>query len=352
MNRSALAAGVRHLRGKLALQCRSEDSDEHLLHTFLTHRDEAAFAALVHRHGSMVLHVCRRVLGHEQDAEDAFQATFLVLARNAAALRNKTALASFLHGTASRIAMKAKQSAARRRKHEVQTPSRSPSNPSDDLSWREVRALLDEEISRLPDAYRSVFILCCLENLNQVEAGRRLGLKERTVSHRLAEAHKRLSRRLARRGVELTALWVASALTTETASALPAGLLTKVVGGAVSPAVATLADSIPAILGVGKMKLAIALVLAASALTGAGVWAYRSPAAPPVQPAEPPAAKASDKPKATPPQCETAKTVEIQGCVFGPDGKPKAGSKLLLLSDDKIAELGVSAVDGRFTVAV
>src|SRR5262245_9511348 len=113
---------------------------------------------LVHRHGSMVLHVCRRVLGHHQDAEDTFQATFLVLARNAAALHNKTAPASFLYGTAYRIAMKAKQSAARRRKHEGQTPPRSLSDPAGELLWREVRALLDEEIARLPVAYRSVFV--------------------------------------------------------------------------------------------------------------------------------------------------------------------------------------------------
>src|SRR5690349_9871950 len=96
MSHSALAAGIRRLRGKLASQ-QGDDSDEQLLNTFAVHRDDNAFGVLVRRHGPMVLYVCRRVLEHEQDAEDAFQATFLVLARQAALLRNKTAVASFLH---------------------------------------------------------------------------------------------------------------------------------------------------------------------------------------------------------------------------------------------------------------
>jgi len=181
MSSSALAAGLRRLRGQLAAQQRREDSDEHLLHAFLSRRDDSAFAVLVHRHGPMVLHICRRVLGHEQDAEDAFQATFLVLARNAAALRNKASLAGFLHGIAYRTAKKAKQSAARRRKHEGRASSRTPADPSDELSWRETRSLLDEEINRLPEIYRSVFVLCSLENVSREEAARRLGLKPGTV---------------------------------------------------------------------------------------------------------------------------------------------------------------------------
>ncbi len=115
MSSSVLKAGLRRLRGL-------DDSDEQLLYAFTSRRDESAFAALVRRHGPMVQGVCRRVLGHQQDAEDAFQATFLVLARNAMKLRRKTALASFLHGTAHRIALAAKRAAARRRKYEGQAP--------------------------------------------------------------------------------------------------------------------------------------------------------------------------------------------------------------------------------------
>ncbi len=373
MSRSTLAAGVRHLRGILAAQYRRDDSDEQLLQAFAACHDDSAFAALVHRHGPMVLHVCRRVLGHEQDAEDAFQATFLVLARNAAKLRKKTALASYLHGTAYRIALNAKRSAARRRKYEnslgALTQPRSPVDPSDDLLWRDVRALLDEEIARLPEKYRSVLVLCCLEHLSQAEAGRRLGMKERTVSNRLAEAQKRLARRLAKRGVELTAVLAAAALATPPTSALPPLLLASTIeaalaavtgeglAGLVSVAVVDLTEGAMAAVMLSKTKIAAVLLLTASILAGAGVWAYRGSAAnavlPSTLPAEPHAAKVENKPQIPPAKNELTKNVEIRGRVLGVDGKPKAGAKLLLLDrDGHVKQLGVSAAGGRFTVAV
>jgi RNA polymerase sigma factor (sigma-70 family) len=341
MSSSALAAGVRQLRGKLALDGGNEDSDEQLLHDFQTRRDNSAFAALVRRHGPMVLGVCRRVLGHQQDAEDAFQATFLVLARNVASLRKGTALASWLHGIAYRTAMKAKQTAARRRKHESQTPPRPSVDPSGELLWREVRTLLDEEIARLPDVYRSVFLLCCLDGLSQARAGQRLGLKERTVSNRLAAARQRLSRRLARRGVELTALLAVAMLETTSATALPALLLLKTTRAALAPAGATFAQTGWTILPASKTKMAMVLFVIASLLGGVGLWA-RSAVAPP---APSPTARAEDKPKAA--------KLEIHGRVLDPVGKPKNGAKLLLLGkSDKPVDLGVSAADGRFKVTV
>jgi DNA-directed RNA polymerase specialized sigma24 family protein len=132
MSHSALAAGLRRLRTKLASQQLSENSDENLLHAFAAQRDDSAFAVLVRRHGVMVLRVCRRVLEHEQDAEDAFQATFLVLARSAASLRKKSSLASFLYGTVYRLALSAKRTAARRRKHESQSSARPPVDPAEE----------------------------------------------------------------------------------------------------------------------------------------------------------------------------------------------------------------------------
>src|SRR5579884_1531770 len=236
MSSSALAAGIHLLRCKLAALQPGEDSDERLLDAFTSRRDEIAFAALMRRHGPMVLRVCRRVLGHEQDAEDAFQATFLVLAQSAVALRNKTTLASFLHGTAYRTAMKAKQTAARRRKYEKQTPARPSADPAEELSWREVQAILDEEIDQLPETYRSVFVLCHLEGLSREETAQRLGLKEGTVSSRLTTARKRLSQQLARRGVELAAVLAALGLATQSATALPIELMATTIKAALAAA--------------------------------------------------------------------------------------------------------------------
>jgi RNA polymerase sigma factor (sigma-70 family) len=356
MSSSVLSVGIRRLRGLVAGQHRQDESDEQLLHAFTSRRDESAFAALVRRHGPMVLGVCRRVLGHQQDAEDAFQATFLVLARGATALRRKSALASFLYGTAHRIALTAKRAAARRRKYEGQAPTRTPDDPAGELSWREVQALLDEEIARLPDAYRSVFVLCCLEDLSRTEAARRLGLKEGTVSSRLAEARKRLQQRLARRGLELTALLAATALATPPASALPPAVLTATTSTPVSPQVAALTDAGLNGLSAGKVKLATVILLVGSLLTGAGLWAYRVSASLPTPglPEEPPAAsKGSDRPQAAPPEKETAKGVEVRGRVLGPNGKPKAGTRLLWFGgDDRLRQLGVAAPDGSFTVTL
>jgi RNA polymerase sigma factor (sigma-70 family) len=356
MSHSALAAGVRHLRRAMAAQRHRDESDEQLLRAFIDRHDDSAFAVLVRRHGPMVMSVCRRVLGHQQDAEDAFQATFLVLARNAAALHKKTALAGFLHGTAYRTALAAKRAAARRRKHERQAPVRQADEPSGELLWREVRALLDEEIARLPEIYRSVFVLCCLEGVSQSEAARCLGVKEATVSSRLAVVRKRLQMRLSRRGVELTALLAAITLTAETASALPAALLTKTIGVAVSPTVAALAESGATILSLGKIKLATVLMLATGVLTGVGVWAYRGPASPTAQSAEPPAAKADDKPKAAPSKPEEEKTVEFRGQVLDPNGKPFAGAKLHLVyptpKERPIPARATSDAEGRFRLRI
>jgi RNA polymerase sigma factor (sigma-70 family) len=366
MSRSALAVGVRHLRGKMAAQQRREDSDEQLLEAFLARRDESAFAVLVRRHGPMVLHVCRRVLGHEQDAEDAFQATFLVLARLAARLRKQSSLSSWLHGIAYRIAMKTKQSAARRRRHERQIPPRPHDEPSLALLWDEVRTLLDYEIARLPEKHRSVFVLFYLEGLGREETARRLGLKEGTVASRMAEARKRLQRRLAGRGLELTAVLAAAAVTMPPASAFSPLLIASTIHaataiaagegivGLVPLAVAELAKGAVSA-AVSKTKIAVAVMLTATLLGGAGIWlGVKSQAAlgerrdisPPV---------VAQNGGFTPPRPkESAKTVEIHGRILGPDGRPRAGAKLLLLGyeDKKVKELGTSEADGRFSLVV
>jgi RNA polymerase sigma factor (sigma-70 family) len=362
MSSSALAAGLRQLRGKLAAQQHNDDSDEQLLHAFLANGDENAFAALVRRHGPMVLHLCRRVLGHEQDAEDAFQATFLVLSRQASKLRKKASLASWLHGIAYRISLKAKQAAARRRKHEGRASPRSSAEPSAELLWHEVRALLDDEIGRLPEKYRSVFVLFYLEDCGREETALRLGLKEGTAASRLDKARKWLARRLAQRGVELTAVLAASAVATQSAPALSPVLISTTIkaaladgaAGLVSLPVAGLVKGATSALMLSKMKVAAMFLVVATLFSGVGLCFLVKPQAALTPPAEPAAANGKTGDKAASSQSAAAKRMEIQGRVLGPDGKPKAAAKILLFGyeDQRTTELGVSASDGCFTVVV
>ncbi|HKB02883.1 MAG TPA: sigma-70 family RNA polymerase sigma factor, partial [Gemmataceae bacterium] len=201
-------------------------TDRQALAAFVAAKDESAFSVLVQRHGPMVLRVCRRVLGHAQDAEDAFQATFLVLARKAAAIGRAESLASWLHGVAFRTAMRARRDAGRRRARERQTPIPVRPDHVDDLAWRDVQVLLEAEIGRLPERYRAAFVLCHLEGRSRAEAAAELGVEENTLSSRLARARDRLRDRLARRGVHLPAVLAAIALTTgETGLAIPTELL-------------------------------------------------------------------------------------------------------------------------------
>jgi RNA polymerase sigma factor (sigma-70 family) len=362
MSSYALATGVRLLRDRLAPQGCIQESDEQLLQAFLTDHDDGAFTGLVRRHASMVIQVCRRVLGQEQDAEDAIQATFLVLARNAAALRKKTSLASFLHGIAYRTALKARQAAARRHKYEGRAAQRRATDPVEELSWREVRALLDEEIAQLPEAYRHVFILCCLENHSQAAAARRLRLKERTVSHRLARARRQLQQRLARRGVQLTVVLAMSALGTQPATA---ALLTRTISATttaqgfagVSSTVAQLVRETAMTGWLNKLKLIALMALATSLLTGAGVWAYHGWAAnestAPTAAGEPRPASTLEQPPTRSPDPAAEQAVTIQGQVLDPASNAVPRAKLLLISyKGTMKQLGVTAADGRYTVAV
>jgi RNA polymerase sigma factor (sigma-70 family) len=168
-------------------------TDGQLVQRYLDDGDGAAFAALVRRHGPMVLGVCRRVLRHEQDAEDAFQATFLVLARKAASVVPAEAVGHWLYGVAYRAAQKAREAAARRRARERLARPRQPEEcPVPD----ERREDLDREIARLPDVYRAAVVLCHLQGLSRKEAARRLGCPEGTLSSRLAKARRLLAGRL------------------------------------------------------------------------------------------------------------------------------------------------------------
>ncbi len=176
-----------------------------LLERYVTGGDEAAFAALVARHGPMVLGVCRRVLRDERDVEDAFQATFLVLVRRAGAIRDGDLVGRWLHGVAHRVAVRARAHSARRFVHEqsVSEPIEAGGGrpASAEVERRELEAIVDDEVTRLPSALRAPVVLCYLEGMTHDEAARRLRWPVGTVRSRMARARDVLRRRLTRRGV-------------------------------------------------------------------------------------------------------------------------------------------------------
>jgi RNA polymerase sigma factor (sigma-70 family) len=176
-----------------------EWSDALLLDAFVRRREEAAFAALLRRHGPMVLGVCRRVLRHADDAEDAFQATFLVLVHKAAHLQQPELLASWLHGVAYRTAQHARVRAARRHRHEREAASMNAALIDNDPAWPELREHLDEELQLLPELYRAPLVLCYLEGKTNIEAARILGWPPGSMSARLAKGRELLRQRLTRR---------------------------------------------------------------------------------------------------------------------------------------------------------
>src|SRR4051794_33493570 len=185
-------------------------SDGQLLQRFATGRDQAAFTVLVRRHGPMVLGVCRRVLGDRHAADDAFQATFLVLARKAGTIAHPELLPRWLHGVACRTAARAKVEAAKRRARERRAAAPQAVGPDEAVVWRDLRPVLDEEIGRLPARYRAAVVLCYLEGQTNAEAAGRLGCSRGSVATMLARARERVRRQLTRRGVALSAALAAA----------------------------------------------------------------------------------------------------------------------------------------------
>ncbi len=260
------------------------DLDAELLERFLARRDPSAFAELVRRHGPMVLGVCRRVLHDFHDAEDAFQATFLVLVRKAAAIRRRELLGNWLYGVAYRVARDARAAALRRQVHEAQVnPMPEPEATASPPVECDLRPLLDEELSRLPDRYRVAILLCDLEGRTRQEAARQLGVPVGTLSGRLTTAHRLLARRLARRGVALTAGTLAAISASTALGGVPASLAASVVESAmavaagqtaasvVSAKAAALAEGVVKTMLLARLKLLGIVVLAAGVFLGAGL---------------------------------------------------------------------------------
>jgi RNA polymerase sigma factor (sigma-70 family) len=213
---------------------RLEQDDKQLLAGFIERGDEAAFATLVGRHGPLVWRACRHALGHEQDAEDVFQATFMLLARKAGAIRKRDSVGPWLFGVAHRLAMKVVRAAQRRRRHERQALERLAQEPSAAASLRDVQMILDDEVERLPEKYRVPFVLCCLEGKSQEQATRELGWKKGTFSARLAQARQKLKVRLVKRGLTLSAALCAVALDSGVSAALTPALLDSTTKAALS----------------------------------------------------------------------------------------------------------------------
>jgi RNA polymerase sigma factor (sigma-70 family) len=273
MARGQLDKVLTRLRGLFGPHRGEEPTDGQLLERFVRCREETSFTALLQRHGPLVLSVCRRVLVNEHDAEDAFQATFLVLARKATCIRKRESVASWLYGVAYRISAKARVNAARRRLREQEKLPLPPGDPLSELVMQELRPVLDEEVSRLPEKYRHPVILCYLQNKTNGEAARQLGWSKGTVSGRLARARQLLRTRLARRGVTLGGM-LSVALVQGAGAAVPPALGTSTLkaaalsaagqsaaAGAVSAPVAALVEGALNAMWLTKVKFtAIALL--------------------------------------------------------------------------------------------
>ncbi len=279
---------IYHLRRAALLHEAGDMTDGQLLERFLARREEAAFEVLLRRHGPMVQGVCRRILCHVQDVEDAFQATFLVLIRKGPSLLPRPTLGNWLYGVAYHTALKARAAGWKRRVKERQAATMSkPQAPAEDME-NDLLPLLDRELERLPDKYREAVVLCELEGKTREEAARQLGVPTGTLSGRLTTARRMLAQRLRRRGVTLSGAALAAVLAPDVASAcVPPALVNSTLKAAAALAtgqatVAVVSSEVAALMHgtlksmlLAKLKLTTAVLLTVATLGGsAGGYAY------------------------------------------------------------------------------
>ena len=360
MASAAMGTAFRHLRDLFGAGSVVGLGDGQLLARYSSSKDEAAFEALVSRHGPMVLATCRAILKNEHDVEDAFQATFLVLARKAHSVRGGDALGGWLHRVAYRASVQASVEAKRRRQREAEASAMAPLDASRPGFETELKPILHEEIDRLPEAQRLPVVLCDLEGLTYEQAAEQLRWTVPTLRCRLAKARQRLKARLTRRGV--TSLAVGASLAPKGASAsVPAALIRSTVlaatGGSASGGAALLAHTLLRGMLMTKIKIASTAALAALALASAGFYAAGAGQPEDPKPAMKPKAEADAKAEVASMEATTdkkpAEMVEIKGRVVSPDGKPVAGASVrgaYVDRESKPYPKATSGPDGRFTI--
>ncbi len=256
--------------------------DGELLSAFIERRDPSAFAELVRRHGAMVLGVCHRVLRHTQDAEDAFQATFLVLARKAASISPPNAVGNWLYGVAHQTAIRAPAITMKRNARESLLTA-LPESAKSEAGWDDLVVVLDEELTRLPNYYRAVIVLCDVEGRTRADAAIHLGCPEGSVNSRLSRARAMLAKRLASRGVTLSTSSLALLITQNaTTATVPAVLLQSTIEAvavaavALSPTVTLLCEGVIRAMLITKLKANAAVVLVFGLLGVGGFTGYRA----------------------------------------------------------------------------
>jgi RNA polymerase sigma factor (sigma-70 family) len=283
---------IQYLRSTL-LPDGADLTDGQLLECFVRRRDPAALEALVRRHGPMVWGVCRRILQNHHDAEDAFQATFLVLVRKAGSIRSGAKAGNWLYGVAHQTSLKARATRAKRKLREAQVTDMPEPAVAEQDAWSDLPAVLDQELSRLPEKYRTVIVLCELEGKTVREAARQLGLPQGTVASRLARARVMLAKRLARHGLAVSGGALAAVLSEKAASAsVPGSVMAStikavtsvaagqaVATGVISGTVGALTEGVIKAMLLNKLMKVTAVLLVFAALSGAAGLIYQMQAA-------------------------------------------------------------------------
>jgi RNA polymerase sigma factor (sigma-70 family) len=346
---------LQHIRRLGSTSRPAQPSDGQLLDRFATERDESAFADLVRRYAPMVLNVCRTVLRHEEDAEDALQATFIVLARKAHSIRQREALAGWLYEVAHRVAARAQARATRRREQERKATPMASRDSTLDMTLRDLQRVLHEELLRLPDKYRLPLVLCYLQGRSHEEAATQLGWTKGTLRGRLDRGREQLRRRLSARGIALSAVLCASVVAPRMVAEARVDSLISAMSAGTTVKASSLAEGVIRAMLTSKIKVVTALAVAAGiVVTGVAltqrVTAGDAPAkSPPGARAAPPAAVVGDNIRST----------KYAGRVVGPDGKPVSGAKVYLTDVSgyhrypaPVSESAIANADGRFEFIV